>query len=139
MKDRRIHRFSHSQLESNTSSHLIIASILTTQTGLGLNIFDLRKRIFDNLTDKDLIIKIDEILSKTLGNDIIKAADYYFDYYSAIDYLKFYDSKDIPTLGKSEIPIQISNIKFDCDFSDFAQINLNNFDSKLLNALNNTN
>ncbi|MEI6821436.1 MAG: PD-(D/E)XK motif protein, partial [Bacteroidota bacterium] len=134
-KEKRIHRFSLFQLDPNYSSKLIIASIITSQTGLGLNIFNLRDRVFENLVDKNLIVKIDEMFSITLGKDIDKAIDYYFDYHSATDYLNYFDYNDIPKLNISEIPTQISNVKFDCDLTDIEPINKPLINSTLFESL----
>ena len=136
LKDRRLHRFSISQLEPNSSSNLLIASIMTSETGIGLNIFDLRERIYSSLQDKKLIRIIDSALANTLGRDIEKAGDCFFDYHSATDYLFFYDSITIPTIKKDSIPKQILNIKFDCDLTSIDHVIKLEYSSKLFASLN---
>ncbi|MEA9412662.1 PD-(D/E)XK motif protein [Flavobacterium sp. PL02] len=133
-KDRRIHRFSLSQLSRNTSSHLVIASIMTSEVGIGCNVFDIREKIYQKLKNKNLIVKVDEILSKTLGNNIEKSIDCFFDYNSAFDSLQFYQSESIPNID-GEIPSQISNISFDCDISNVSPIEILSTESILLNSL----
>lgn len=136
IRDRRVHRFSISQLASSSSSNTIVASVLTSETGIGLSIFDLRERIFTALKSKDLISKIDDILSKTLGKDIEKAIDYFFDYNSAIDFIRFYNIINIPTIDSSAVPQQISSVKFDCDLTEIEPLKISDVKSKLFESLN---
>lgn len=134
VKDKRIHRFSMLQLSKNSSSNLLIASIMTSEVGIGSNIFDIRDIIFTKLKDKNLISKVDEILSKTLGSDLEKSTDCFFDYNTAVDSLKFYESESIPNID-SRIPIEITNISFDCDLSEISSLKTITAESKLLNSL----
>lgn len=132
--DKRIHRFSLKQLDSNKSSKLFIASVITVETGIGLNIFDLRKKILDKLVDKNLILKIDTIISKTLGIDINKAAETFFDYISAIDLIKIYDFFDVPKIEMSAVPIQITNVKFDSDLTLCKECDMKFINSILISS-----
>jgi hypothetical protein len=134
IKDRRIHRFSILQLSKNFSSNVLIASIMTAEVGIGSNIFDIREIIFTKLKDKNLISKVDEILIKTLGSNLDKSADCFFDYHTAVDSLKFYKSESIPNIDSS-IPTEITNITFDCDLSEINSLETITYQSKLLNSL----
>lgn len=133
-RDRRIHKFSMLQLSKNSSSSLLIASIMTSQVGIGTNIFDIRDIIFAKLKDKNLISKVDEILIKTLGSSLEKSTDCFFDYHSAVDSLRFYKSESIPNID-SKIPTEITNINFDCDLSKINPLETIASESKLLNSL----
>ncbi len=135
-KNKRIHRFSLSQLEVTPSSKLLIASVMTQETGMGVSLFDLRDKIFMLLHDKTLIDKVDFVLSKTLGKDIQNSGNYYFDYHSAVDYLEYFDAQFIPSIDNSYIPIQISGVKFDCDLTGIDSVDLSVYDSKLFKSLN---
>lgn len=134
-KDKRIHRFSLSQLELIPSSKLLIVSVMTQETGIGTNIFNLRDKIFVSLHDKSLIDKVDYILSKTLGKDIQKSGNYYFDYHLAIDYLQYFDAQSIPSIDNSHIPAQISGVKFDCDLTGINTVDLSTYNSQLFKSL----
>lgn len=134
IKDKRIHRFSMLQLSKNFSSNLLIASIMTSEVGIGSNVFDIRDIIFTKLKDKNLIFKVDEILSKTLGSNLEKSTDCFFDYHAAIDSLKFYESESIPNIDFRISP-EITNISFDCDLSEISSLKTITAESKLLNAL----
>lgn len=134
IKNKRIHRFSMSQLSKNSTSNLIIASVMTAEVGIGINIFGIRDRIFTKLNDKNLISKVDEILSKTLGSDLENSIDCFFDYNYALDSLKFYQSEFIPNINFT-IPMEITNINFDCDLSEINSLETITMKSKLLNSL----
>lgn len=134
-KDKRIHRFSLSQLVVTSSSKLLVASVMTQEVGIGINLFDLRDKIFVALHDKALIGKVDHILSKTLGKDIQKSGNYYFDYHLAIDCLQYFDVQLIPSIDGSRIPMQISGIKFDCDLTGIETADLSVYNSKLFGSL----
>lgn len=121
----RIHTFSLEQLITNENSKLIIASVLTVQTGIGKNILDLRDSIFSRVTNIDTQVLFDSIIFSTLGNEVDKCIDYIFDYQLAIDELKFYDSEIVPKIKKEDIPNEISNVKFQCNLTNIQDINRN--------------
>lgn len=134
----RIHTFALEQLITNENSKLIIASVLTVQTGIGKNILDLRGSIFSRVKDIDTQVLFDSIIFATLGSEIDKCNDYIFDYQLAIDELKFYNSLNIPKIDKELIPSEISNIKFQCNLTHVNDINRNDSlmnDNKLFSKL----
>lgn len=114
----RIHRFSLEQLNPNKNSNLLIASVFVIQTGQGKNIFDLINSICKRVQSIELQFRLNEIVSQTLGNDLDKASETYFDYQQACDTLAFFDFKSIPTIKNDSIPYEISNVHFDCDLSN---------------------
>lgn len=113
----RKHRFSYEQLTPNSKSQLLIASVITTRSGKGKNIFDLKDSILKKIQDIKLQLALNEGIASTLGADFDKAFEYYFDYQMAIDNLSFFDVKEIPNIPSDVIPIELSNIKFDCDLT----------------------
>lgn len=135
VKNRRIHSFSIEQLIPNSSSKLIIVSIFTIETGIGKNIMDLVKRIEENIKDKNLGFRLNELVALTLGKDFEKSYDVFFDYKFALDSIHFYNSCDIPTISNNLIPSNIMNIRFDCDLSNVKTTNKKGAKSKLFNAL----
>lgn len=114
---RRIHSFALEQLNPNRNSNLLIASVFVIQTGRGKNIFDLIDSICKRVQNLQLQYKLNNILSQTLGSDLEKVFDVYFDYQKAIDTLEFFDFKDIPTISNNNIPEEVSNVHIDCDLS----------------------
>ncbi len=134
----RIHTFSLEQLITNQNSKLIIASVLTVQTGIGKSILDLRDSIFSRVMNIDTQMLFDSIIFSTLGNEIDKCKDFIFDYQLAIDELRFYNSLDVPKINKELIPTEISNIKFQCNLTHIKAINRNDTfinDSQLFSKL----
>lgn len=121
----RIHTFALEQLISNENSKLIIASVITVQTGIGKNILDLRDSIFSRVTNIETQVLFDSIIFATLGNEVDKCIDYIFDYQLAIDELRFYDSEIVPKIKKEYIPNEISNVKFQCNLTNIQNINRN--------------
>ncbi len=128
-QSRRIHNFALEQLNPNTTSNLLIASLFVVQTGRGKNIFDLQKSIYSRVQNPKLQFKLNDILSQTIGKDFDKTFDVYFDYSQAIDTLQFYDFKDIPTIKKEDVQAEISNVRFDCDLSRVTSIKDKHFDT----------
>lgn len=135
VKSRRIHNFSLEQLTPNLSSKLIVASIFTIETGTGTTIFDLVESIENKIKDKNLGFRFNEMIAVTLGKDFEKSFDIFFDYQFAVDTIQYYNSLDIPTINKTNIPPNITNIRFDCDLTDVKTANKTRTKSKLHNSL----
>lgn len=134
-KSKRIHRFSIEQLNPNKNSDVLIASIFSIETGIGKNIFDLIHLIEKKLADKNALFRIHEILAQTLGKDLEKAFDLFFDYQLAVDSLQFYNSATIPTIDINNIPKAVSSVHFDCDLTDIKPVKKHKNQSLLHNAL----
>ena len=125
---RRVHSFALEQLNPNRNSNLLIASVFVVQTGRGKNIFDLMDSICKRVQNLQLQFRLNEILSQTLGCDINKVFDFFFDYQQALNTLAFFDFKDIPTISNDNIPEQVSNVRLDCDLSHVVTIKDKVFD-----------
>lgn len=121
-KNRRIHSFSLGQLTPNPNSKLVIASILTTETGIGTSIFDLVEKIEKKIKYKDLIYQLNEMIATTVGEDFEKSFDIFYDYQFAVDSIRYYKGEDIPIIPEVHIPSNILNIKFDCDLTDINAV-----------------
>jgi hypothetical protein len=134
-KNRRVHSFSVEQLNPNPNSELIIASVFTVETGLGKNIFDLVSMIEEKINDEKLVFLINDMLAYTLGNDIERSFETFFDYALSVDTLKFFDSNNIPRFRTKYIPGEIFNVRFDCDLTDVKGIRTEEMKSILHRAL----
>jgi hypothetical protein len=134
-KSRRIHNFSLEQLNPNKNSNLIIASVFAVETGKGKTIFDLVKLINDRVKSNEVSFKINEVLLDTLGRDLEKTFEHYFDYQLAVDSLAFFDSELVPKIEISSIRQEISNIHFDSDLSKIQELNKVSTNSLLHNSL----
>lgn len=134
-KNQRIHNFSIEQLTPNPSSQLLIVSIFTIETGTGINIPDLVERIEIRLKDKNLSFRLNELVALTIGEDFEKSFQVFFDYQFALDLMQFYQSFDIPTISRCDIPPNIRNVRFECDLSNLKTANIKGHESKLYNSL----
>ncbi|WP_207797848.1 PD-(D/E)XK motif protein [Flavobacterium piscis] len=121
-KSKRIHRFSIEQLNNNPSSNLLIGSVFVIETGMGISILNIRDMIVAKITNINVQLRMNEIIYKTVGNEYEKLGDVFFDYQQASDTLSFYKVADIPNIHSNAIPIQISNITFDCDLSNIPSV-----------------
>jgi hypothetical protein len=134
-KDRRIHNFSQEQILPNSNSLLIISSILIIETGTGVSIFDLVKKIESRVKDKSLLFHFNEMIATTLGNDFEKSFYVFFDYQYAVDSIRHYNSLNIPTINITCIPPNINNVRFECDLTDIKTEKKAIIKSKLYNAI----
>ena len=134
-KNERIHKFNHAQLSSSNGFSVFVGSVFSIETGEGKCINDLFKSIRLKTKNTDLIHKINLIISDTLGRDIERIYDVFFDYSLAKTTKVFYNSKDIPNIPRDNIPPQILNIKFDCNLEGIEKIDKAKIKSKLLKSL----
>ena len=132
-KSKRIHRFSIEQLNVNSGSNLLIASVFVIETGIGYSILNLRDAIISKVSDLNSQLRLNEIIYKTMGNEYEKIGTIYFDYQIASDSLSFYEVSDIPRIDVKIVPFQISNVTFDCDISSIPNVLEKDFDQ--LNSL----
>ncbi len=121
-KTKRIHHFSIEQLNPNPNSELIIASVFVVETGVGESIFDLVKRIEQKIKDRDLSFRMNQIIAQTLGREISKSFEMYFDYHLALDSLQFYESENIPSIALQNVPNEVLNVHFDIDLTNVISI-----------------
>jgi len=87
------------------------------ETGTGKSILNLRDNIISKLSDIKVKLRLNEIIYKTIGNEYEKLGDIFFDYQQASDSLSFYEVMDIPRIDINEIPVQVTNVTFDCDLT----------------------
>lgn len=132
---RRIHNFSLEQLTPNENSSLVITSVFAVQTGKGKTIFDLAQMINDRAKDSETLFIINKVIMETLGKELEKAFEQYFDYQLAIDSIAFFESSLVPRIESSYVKKEISNVHFDCDLSNIQEINKYSIDSLLHKSL----
>ncbi len=117
-KMRRIHHFALEQLTTNKTSELVIVSVIVIETGIGMNLVDLRDLISKRIKAKDLLVKLDEIIIRTLGSSINRISEISFDYKQAEESLCFFDSKDIPKILPEMVPPQVTDVHFVVDLTN---------------------
>ena len=127
-KSKRIHRFSIEQLNNNPGSDLLIASTFVIETGSGISVLNLRDNINSKISDIKLKIRLNEMIYKTIGNEYEKLSEIFFDYQQASDSLSFYEIINIPLIHVNAIPVQVSNVIFDCDLTNVPAILENQYD-----------
>ena len=138
VRPQRVHHFSVEQLNPNSNSELLIASVITSYVGQGVSVLDLRDRICNKLKDIQLQYRLNEIILKTIGTDFSNASDIFFDYISAIDGLEYFDSKNIPGISLKDIPAGVNNVHFDSDLTGISPMrytNLMDYKSNLFNCI----
>ncbi len=131
-RNRRVHTFSIEQLNPNSNSSLLIASVLVIQSGLGKNITQLIGLIEKKVSSPYSLFLLKEKVALCLGKDIDNTQDVYFDYSHSADSLSFYKSESIPKIDSKAIPLEISNIHFNCDISKVKPCNKKDVKGKLL-------
>lgn len=91
--------------------------------------------INDRVKSNEVMFKINEVLLDTLGRDLEKTFENYFDYQLAVDSLAFFDSEFVPKIEVSSIRQEISNIHFDSDLSKIQELNKTSIKSLLHRSL----
>lgn len=114
----RVHHFSLEQLSPPIGTNLIIASLFVERAGSGTTILDLSKRISENIgDDTSLLIKMNSVISTTLGQALKPALEEGFDFQLAEQSLEFYDYSVVPSI-KNELPPEISGVHFRSDVNN---------------------
>ena len=141
--EERIHKFSLDQLNPSSNSRLLIASMTVRESGRcaqGLSVRNLYDRICESISNIDIKIRLYTIIAQTLGTDIDKIGTAFFDYVAAVDSLAYYDYQTIPRILKTDVPANVSNVKFASNITKLEVINSANYsskfsDSELFNSL----
>lgn len=131
----RIHTFSIEQLNPNKDSQLVIASIITTNTGQGCGVFDLIESISDRISNIETLIKLKEIVYLTIGPHIEKCRKVKFDLRMASNTYKVFHYRDIPSIPLSVIPPEVGEVRFSSCLKDTPIKDLSTTTSKLYLAL----
>jgi hypothetical protein len=117
--NQRVHTFSMEQLTPAIPIPVFIISILTRTSSTGVSLQALRDRIVDHLEGQiTLIQKLDLLIAYTLGSSLQDVLDISFDYDLALESMLCYNSEDIPKISQSDIPPQISDIRFKVNLTD---------------------
>jgi hypothetical protein len=119
----RIHHFSSRQLNPINDTEIIIASVLVTSNVAGYSINDLLSSINKKLNNfpkqKE---KLHLLVYSTLGVDIERVNQIKFDLEFAKNSLHFYQSNNIPKIQDTNIPKEVSNLKFVSDLVNSTPI-----------------
>lgn len=127
--------FAIEQLNPNPGSKLLIASMFVNQTGVGKSIFDIVDEISSSISDVDILFKLREEVTKTIGTSVEEVAKMYFDEVASLDSLNFYDYTSIPSIPISNVPEHVSGVHFRSDLSSITPIDSIDQDSVLFKSL----
>ena len=112
----RKHTFSHRQLQPAVGTRVAIASVFVERSGGGPTISGLIERIRRRVSEPRVLVRLDNIVAKTLGSDWRAGVDASFDSELASGSLRFYTVEVVPTLP-SGIPGEISDIRYVSDLA----------------------
>lgn len=132
---KREHTFAIEQLNPNPGSKLLIASMFVSQTGVGKNIFDIVDEISSRISDVDVLFKLREETTQTIGANVEEVAKMYFDENVSVDSLQFFDYASIPAIRLADVPTGVSSVHFRSDLTDVSPIEHFDNDSVLFNSL----
>lgn len=141
--DTRIHHFSLDQLHPSANSRIVIASVIVRESGQGnegLSVRDLYEKICNRVNSTDVQMHMMKVIAETIGSDMHRLNEVFFDYVGACDTLRFFDSKDIPGVDKSGVHPGVTGVGFNSDLSGIIDIqtvgaNFNRDESQLYLSL----
>lgn len=132
---KREHTFAIEQLNPNPGSKLLIASMFVSQTGVGKNVFDIIDEISLRITDVDVLFKLREETTQTIGANVEEVAKMFFDESASTDSLQFFDFASIPAIRLADVPSGVSSVHFRSDLTEVLPIEHFDQDSTLFNSL----
>lgn len=141
--EERKHHFSLDQLNPSRNSRLLIASVVVRESGHGnggLSVRELYDKICTRVTSIDARMHLYQVIAETIGTDMHKLENVFFDYVEASDTLRFYDSNDVPGINKDGIMPGVSSVGFSSDLTGIIDVQDNESafavtDSPLFNSL----
>ena len=132
--DDRIHHFAIEQLHPNEGSDLLIASVILTTSGIGMNIFDLLDGICSNISIADAS-KLHQVVMQTIGIHIDSAKVMTFDYAYAKSNYKKYNYLDIPSISLDAVPSLVTSVHFASCLKNIQEVDTKKMNNKLFRAL----
>ncbi|UNM08195.1 MAG: PD-(D/E)XK motif protein [Planctomycetales bacterium] len=112
----RIHTFSLDQLMAPPDVTVVIASLLVRELAGGSSIRNLVNGIRKKCSDPTLLLKLETVITRTLGASTPQAIEVTFDLPFALDELRYYNATIIPAVNPP-IPGGVSNVRFDSDLA----------------------
>ena len=112
----RIHTFSNKQIENYKNLNVEVVSIQTELTNTGKSLKDLWDSIDSKIDNVDLKDKLQTLIATTLKSDFQALYDYKFDFGFAESSLKYFNTKDIPSINDDlHQSIRKISLKIDLD------------------------
>jgi hypothetical protein len=118
----RVHTFSYDQCNPPPGTIAVVASLLVERAFGGVAL----RSIIDEIAVRigahaDLVFKLHEVVSATLGASLAEALSTRFDIKLADSSLRFFDMADVPAI-RGSIPAGVSDIHFRSDLSAVAAV-----------------
>lgn len=126
--EERIHHFSLDQLNPSPNSRLLIASVIVRESGQGsggLSVRNLYDRICARVSAVNSRLQLYSVMAETIGNNLTKIDNTFFDYVEASDTLAFFNAADVPHIDKDTVPQFVSEVKFNSNLSHLISIQEN--------------
>ena len=121
---RRTHEFSFDQCNPPAGAIGLIASLFIERTGRGTSVRELQTLIEARVAGRpDSILKLREVIAKTLGSDQQSAEDAQFDLTLATESIVFFDLNEIPAL-RDDLPPNVSRVRFVSDLSASQRVDI---------------
>ena len=121
----RIHYFSLEQLRPSAHSRVIVASAIVRESGQGnegLSVRDLYDKICNRVNSVDARMHMMKVIAETIGTDMHRLNEIFFDYVEACDTLRYYDSNDVPGVDKDGVHPGVTSVGFNSDLSGVLDI-----------------
>ncbi|MBL9045469.1 MAG: PD-(D/E)XK motif protein [Myxococcales bacterium] len=112
----RSHHFALEQLRPLGRTRVLIASLLTDRQEGGTSLVDLVELIRARVKEPSLLVRIDNIVARTLGQNWRAATSARFDLQKALASLRFVDAATLPAVSLP-LPEEISGVHFRVDLA----------------------
>lgn len=129
----RIHHFSLDQLCPSAHSRVVVASAIvreSAQSKDGLSVRDLYDKICNKVNSVDARMHMMKVIAETIGTDLHRLNDVFFDYVEACDTLRYYDFKDVPGVDKEGVHPGVTGVGFNSNLSGVLDIQSSDSDFK---------
>jgi hypothetical protein len=111
----RRHYFSLEQLIAPAGVRVLVASLFVQRAGGGVSVADLLSRVRGRLEgDVDLMLKVEQVVVDSLGQDWRLGLEESFDIDRAEESLAFYRGGEIPCV-EPRLPAEVSEVRFKAD------------------------
>jgi hypothetical protein len=120
--EERRHHFKLEQLRPPGPIKVLVASVLVDRSGGGCSVAELLGRARARLScDPDLLLRIDQIVAASLGQNWRNGLEERFDLQRARESLGFYWARAIPSIDSS-LPMGVSDVRFRSDLTQVAPV-----------------
>ena len=121
----RIHHFSLDQLCPSAHSRVVVASAIVRESAQvkdGLSVRDLYDKICNRVNSVDARMHMMKVIAETIGTDMHRRNEIFFEYVEACDTLRYYDSNDVPGVDKDGVHPGVTSVGFNSDLSGVLDI-----------------